>query len=89
MERKKIIIQVLIILTVVASILLPGHIRLKNLRKENTQYKKRIKILSEHNNDLEKELARVKEDPDYIEQKARNKLGIVKKGEIIYRGKAE
>ena len=84
MERKKIVIQTAIIVVLMTVILVPGQIRLQKLQEENKRYKKRIEILKEHNQGLEKELLRTKEDPDYVEKKARDKLGIVRKGEVIY-----
>ncbi|MFH1411219.1 MAG: septum formation initiator family protein [Candidatus Omnitrophota bacterium] len=86
MERKKIVIRVSVIAVLVAGMLLPGHIRLKKLRKENERYRQRIAILEDQNKELEKETVFAKEDPGYLEKKARDKLGIVRKGEIIYRG---
>lgn len=85
MERKKIAAYTAIASILIAVVLIPGHMRLKKLKEENERYKKRIEILKEHNEVLEKELLMTTEDPDYIEKKARDKLGIVKKGEVIYK----
>ncbi len=59
------------------------------MREANEQYEKRIELLEEHNDKLKEELAKMQKDPDYVEKKARDKLGVVKKGEIIYRKKGE
>ena len=64
---------------------LPGFSELQKLREENNQYKKRIGFLEEHNNKLKEELSKLEQDPVFLEKQAREKLGIVKKGEIIYR----
>ena len=85
MERKKVILSILGITGILCVVFLPGYSELQKLREKSEQYQKRIKLLEEHNDDLKDELTRMKEDPEQIEKKARNKLGIVKKGEIIYR----
>ncbi|MFH1836527.1 MAG: hypothetical protein ABH862_00240, partial [Candidatus Omnitrophota bacterium] len=66
MERKKVIIQILIITGITIGILIPGHLRLKELREENERYKTRIGLLEKQNDVLEKELVATKEDPNYI-----------------------
>ena len=79
-----------IALAVVLSIVfLPGYFELKRLREENEEYRRRMQFLEEHNAQLAEELAKMQEDPEYLERKAREKLGIVKKGEIIYQKKQD
>ena len=85
MERKKIALYVLVLAAALCVVFLPGYSKLQKLREENEQHKKRIQLLEEHNEKLKGELAKMREDPDYVEKKARDKLGIVKKGEIIYK----
>jgi len=87
METKKIIFRVIIALVVLMVIFLPGYSRLQKLREENDEQKRRIKLLETHNGKMRTELGKMREDPDYLEKKARDKLGIVKKGEVIYRKK--
>ena len=89
MARKKIILYVLGFLTILFVVFLPGHSKLQKLREENEQYQKRIELIEGHNEQLKKELSKMREDPVYVEKKAREKLGIVKKGEIIYRKKTK
>ncbi len=84
MERKKIVLYGVAILTVLAVVLLPGLSKLHKLRRENVQLQKRIRLLEEHNDVLKDEISKMQEDPEYVEKKAREKLGILKKGEIIY-----
>ncbi|MFH1395474.1 MAG: septum formation initiator family protein [Candidatus Omnitrophota bacterium] len=87
MERKKIIFYILGILTILCVIFLPGYSKMQRLREENREKVQRIKLLKENNRKLNSELTKMKEDPEYVERKAREKLGIVKKGEVIYRKK--
>ena len=85
MEGKKIALYVLGFLVLFCAIFLPGYSELHKLREKNEQLQKRIELLEEHNDDLKWELMKMREDPAYVEKKARDKLGVVRKGEWIYR----
>ena len=85
MERKKIVFYGAAFIAVLAVVFLPGLSRLHKLRRENMQLQKRIHLLEEHNSVLEEEIERLQEDPEYVEKKAREKLGIIKEGEVIYK----
>ena len=89
MERKKVTLYGVVILTALAVVFLPGLSKLHKLRRENVQLHKRIRLLEEHNDVLTEEIANMQQDPGYVEKKAREKLGILKKGEIIYEPAAE
>ncbi|MDP8299637.1 MAG: septum formation initiator family protein [Candidatus Tantalella remota] len=84
MERKKITLFIILAVVLLGLVFLPGFSELNRRREENVQLKKRIRFLEEHNDQLKGELVQLKQDPTYVEQKAREKLGVVKKGEIIY-----
>lgn len=61
---------------------LPGYTKLQELRDKNSDLNFKIKQLSVENVLLEQELKRVQNDPIYQEKIAREKLGVVRKGEI-------
>jgi len=82
--KKRIILGVFALFAVLGLVFLPGYSRLQRLREENEQYLKRIEFLESRNVQLGEELVKMREDPEYVERKARQKLGIVKKGELIY-----
>ena len=63
-------------------IFLPGYNKLRDLKDRNVDLEKKIKQLSIENALLQEELKRVENDPIYQEQIAREKMGIVRKGEI-------
>ena len=85
MEAKRIIFYIAAVGVILVVIFLPGYSRLVALREENELYQKRIALLEEYNKRLDRELTQFREDPSYVERKAREKLGVVRKGEIIYR----
>ena len=63
-------------------IFLPGYTKLQELRDKNRELKARAKQLVVENYLLQQELNRVQEDPLYQEKIAREKLGVVRKGEV-------
>jgi len=64
---------------------LPGYARLKQLRDKNRDLEYRIRKLKMENALLGQELKRVENDPLYQEKVAREKMGVVRKGEIPVR----
>lgn len=61
---------------------LPGYTKLQELRDRNRDLEEKIKSLQIENAMLEQELARVENDPFYQEKIIRDKMGMVRKGEI-------
>jgi cell division protein FtsB len=61
---------------------LPGYTKLQELRDRNKDLEVKIKRLSVENALLEQELQRVENDPLYQEKIAREKMGVVRKGEV-------
>lgn len=84
MERKKIAIFVLAAAGIACVVFLPGFSELHKLKEENAELERRIHLLEEHNDKLTGEMRKMEDDPEYLEKKAREKLGIIKKGELIY-----
>ena len=64
---------------------LPGYTKLKELRDKNRELEVKIKKLNIENVLLQQELARLENDPEYQEKIAREKMGVVRKGEIPIR----
>lgn len=61
---------------------LPGYTKLQELRDRNRDLEEKIKRLRIENSLLEQELARIERDPNYQEKIAREKMGMVRKGEV-------
>ena len=64
---------------------LPGYTKLQEIREKNIDLEKKIKKLAIENALLQQELGRVINDPIYQEKIAREKMGVVRKGEIPIR----
>lgn len=85
MERKKVILYFFAVIFILVAVFLPGFSELQKLRETNEDLRKRIKMLEEHNDALKEEIQKLQKDPAYQELKARQKFGILKEGEYIYK----
>lgn len=63
-------------------IFLPGYTKLRELRIKNRQLEEQFRKMAVDNSLLQEELKRVQNDPVYQEKIARDKMGVVRKGEI-------
>lgn len=63
-------------------VFLPGYTKLQELKDRNRDLEVKIKRLSIENAFLQQELKRIESDPVYQEKIAREKMGVVRKGEI-------
>ena len=63
-------------------IFLPGYTKLQELRDKNRDLEAQIKRLTVENYLLQQELKRIENDPIYQEKIVREKMGVVRKGEI-------
>ncbi|MDD5596006.1 MAG: septum formation initiator family protein, partial [Candidatus Omnitrophica bacterium] len=61
---------------------LPGYTKLQELKDRNNDLEGKIKRLAIENALLQEELRKVENDPVYQEKIAREKMGVVRKGEI-------
>lgn len=86
MRRKKLVILVGIFLAgALVCIFAPGFIRLRELRARKAELEREIERLRESNRKLQKEKERLEHDPIYIEKMIRQKLGVAKPDETIYK----
>ncbi|MFA6357862.1 MAG: septum formation initiator family protein [Candidatus Omnitrophota bacterium] len=61
---------------------LPGYTKLQESRAKNRQIEEKFRKMAIENYLLQEELKRVENDPVYQEKIARDKMGVVRKGEI-------
>lgn len=81
MAKKKLIFVVILILIILLIAFLPGYTKLQDLISENNEMEKKIGELQNSIVELTKEKERLETDLTYIEKIAREKMGLVKKGE--------
>ena len=70
---------------VILILFLPSYTKMQDLRSRNQQYEKQIEELKKEKAMLLEEEHRLKTDPEYLEQVIRKEMGVIKKGEMIYR----
>lgn len=70
---------------VVLVIFLPGYSKLQKLKEKNRLLNSEIERLGKENQELAYQVEKLKTDTFYIEKKARDKMGIGKKGEVRYK----
>ncbi len=66
-------------------IFLPGYSKLQELKDKNKDLEARIEEVKSENALLENEISRIQQNPIYQEEIIREKLGVVRKGEVIYK----
>jgi len=82
MEKKR-LIKPLLFIGILLAIFLPPFAKYQELRYKNRSLEQQIKKVNEETKRLEEERRRLETDISYVEKKARDKIGVAKKGEII------
>lgn len=61
-----------------------GVIRIMQAEQQKEELQQRLTLLQQEQQQLREEIERLQHDKDYWEQLAREKLGMVREGELIY-----
>ena len=61
---------------------LPGYTKLQEARIKNRQLEEKFRRITVENYLMQEELKRIENDPVYQEKIARDKMGVVRKGEV-------
>ncbi|MBM3248865.1 MAG: septum formation initiator family protein [Candidatus Omnitrophica bacterium] len=70
---------------IVFIIFLPSYAKLQDLKQKNIELEDRIAELQQKNTELLKTKELLENDPFYLEKVAREKMGVTKKGEVVYK----
>ena len=70
---------------VVFIIFLPGYAKLQDLKQKNKDMEAKIIALQRENEELKNKKGLLENDPFYLERVAREKMGVTKKGEVVYK----
>ncbi|MFH1577540.1 MAG: septum formation initiator family protein [Candidatus Omnitrophota bacterium] len=73
------------VIALILFIFLPGYSKLQELKDKNSDLEAKIDKIKSENNLLKDQILRIQEDPVYQEEIIREKLGVVRKGEVIYK----
>lgn len=85
MVKKKVIVLSCAGLALLGFIFMPGYLRIKRLVRQNRELEERIEEIKKDNKRLAQEQEKLRSDPLYLEKVAREKLGVAKEGEIVYK----
>ncbi len=86
---KKDLVKLSVIGAVLLVIFLPPFAKYQELRYKNKKLEAELRSLKEASRRLEDEKRKLETDITYIEKKAREKIGIVRKGEIVIKETAK
>ena len=78
-------IWLFVVTTFVFIYFLPSYTKMQDLKQKNWDYQQQIKILQAKNAQLLKEKKLLENDPEYVEKVAREKMGLIKEGEVVYK----
>ncbi|MBF0385818.1 MAG: septum formation initiator family protein [Candidatus Omnitrophica bacterium] len=81
--KKFIIANIVVIVLLI--VFLPSFARIQDMKEKLRQDEKQINDLKRQNARLNLELKRLRSDPAYLEEVARDKMGVAKEGEVIYK----
>ena len=71
--------------TIILLFFLPSFTMMQDHRQKNLEYGKKIAELQRRNEELKAEKQRLIEDPVYLERVARERMGLVREGEKVYK----
>ena len=83
-KARKRVFQVLIVIIILGVIYYPGYRRVQEAKHRNEELIQKVEKLKKENSVLNKKLELLQTDMVYIEKRAREKLGIARKGAILY-----
>jgi len=78
-------IWLFVVAALILFVFLPSYTRMEDLRSKNEEYQKQLVTLKRENMQLIEERRLLKDDPAYLEKVAREKMGLVKEGEVVYK----
>ncbi len=64
---------------------LPSYTRMQDLKQKNVDYEQDIRTLQDKNEKLRQEVQLLQNDPIYLEKVAREKMGLIREGEMVYK----
>ena len=74
-----------VLAAIIFLVFLPSYTQMMGLVDKNRAYQKQTKFLIKQNAELKRELKMLKEDPVYLEKVARERMGLAREGEVIYK----
>ena len=73
------------ITSIILVVFLPSFSRMQDLRDKNADLRSQVLELKKKNRQLTQEKHLLESDPVYLEKVAREKMGLIRQGEVVYR----
>ena len=70
---------------VILVIFLPQFTKVQDMRQKDLDYQIKIAELEAAKKNLEKKRRQLENDPFYLEKAAREKMGLIREGEVVYK----
>ena len=78
-------IWLFVLTVVILAAFLPSYAKMQELKKKNLDYAQEIQDLRKRNQELEYEKHMLDTDPAYLEKVGREKMGLIRQGEKVYK----
>ncbi|MBF0490860.1 MAG: septum formation initiator family protein [Candidatus Omnitrophica bacterium] len=78
-------LSLFIITIIIVVVFLPSYSKMQELKQKNQDFLLRIQYLEAKNKKLEQEGRFLKNNPEYLEKVAREKMGLIRQGEMVYK----
>lgn len=87
MSGRRLIVRLFVVTVLLIVVFLPGFVKYQELLARKKKLEAEIKRLSAENERLWDEQYKLQHDPVYVEGVARERLGVAREGELIYKVK--
>jgi len=78
-------LSLFIITVIIVIVFLPSYTKMQELKQKNQDFVERIEELTARNKKLEEERQFLQNNPAYLEKVAREKMGLIREGETVYK----
>ena len=78
-------ISLFVLAVIILAVFLPSYTKMQALKKKNRDYAAQIEFLTKRNQQLEQEKDLLENDPAYLEKVGREKMGLIRQGEKVYK----
>ncbi|MBF0511818.1 MAG: septum formation initiator family protein [Candidatus Omnitrophica bacterium] len=78
-------LSLFILTMVILALFLPSYSMMQDLKQKNREYAHRIEALEERNKKFEAERHLLLTDREYLEKIGRQKMGLIRQGETVYK----
>ena len=78
-------IWLFVITFIILIVFLPSYTQMQDLKYKNKEYQAQIEKLTVERQELLEERRKLEEDPEYLEKVGRDQMGLIRKGEVVYR----